>query len=68
MIQMSIPKLDEDILASSLKRQYIQLQEIIEAIERRDISLDEVRNSLGTLSTNLSQIRKRVPPKMGLAV
>lgn len=68
MIQMSIPKLDEDILASSLRRQQIQLAEIIEAIERRDISLDEVRNSLGTLATNLSQIRKRVPPNMGLVV
>lgn len=61
MIQMSIPKLDEDILASSLKRQYIQLQEIIEAIERRDISLDQVRESLNHVATKLSQIRKRVP-------
>lgn len=68
MMQLNIPKIQEDILASSLKRQQMQLAEIIEAIERRDMSLDEVRNSLGMLATNLSQIRKRVPPSMSLAV
>jgi hypothetical protein len=58
---MSIPKIDEDILASSLRRQQIQLQEMIDAIERRDIGLEQVKEKLGWIASNLSHIRRNVP-------
>ena len=65
MLQMRLPKMEEDILASSLRKQQTQLQEVIDAIERRDIDSEQVRLSLGTLATSLVQIRKRLPVQLG---
>ncbi len=63
MMQLGIPKIEEDVLASSLRKQVSHLEEIIDGIERRDTDLDQVREMLGWMATNLSQIRKRIPAK-----
>ena len=64
MLQMQIQKIEEDLLASSLRRQKNELQEIIDAIERRDIELEQVLLSVGLIATSLSQIRKHVSFKV----
>lgn len=51
-------KIEEDVLACSLQRQRNFLTEILDAIERRDISTDQVKDSLRKLEDQLRGLRK----------
>lgn len=77
-MQLNIPKMEEDILASSLRRHGWLLEELIrdlrvaqnrlkealDAIEGRDIDPAEIKIYLDSASNSLSVLRKKIPSKI----
>jgi hypothetical protein len=61
MSQMVISNIEEEVLAVSLRRQRDHFNEIVDAFERRDISTDEIKESLKNLEERLRGLRKRGP-------
>ena len=61
MSQMVISNIEEEVLAVSLRRRRDQLNEIVDAFERRDISVNEINESLKNLEEQLRSLRKRGP-------
>lgn len=67
MLQLNIPKLEEDILASSLRQYQSRLKEVLDGIERRTITVQEVQDHLSWVAAGLRTLRKRVPPTVSFS-
>ncbi len=61
MDQMVISKIEEEVLVVSLRRQRDQMNEIVDAFERRDMSVEEIKESLKSVEERLRGLRKRGP-------
>jgi len=57
---MNIPTtaVEMEVLASTLRNQQLRLKEMLDAIEKRDISPSQVRVQLGWMAEGLTQMRK----------
>jgi len=50
-------------LAGSLKQYRSRLKEVLDAIERQDMSAAEIRASLEELSSDLKKLRQSIPTR-----
>lgn len=58
-MEMVISKIEEEILTVALRRQRDQMTEMVEAMERRDMTVDEIKESLKHVENRLRDLRKR---------
>jgi hypothetical protein len=57
--QLVISNIEEDVLARAIKQQWTLLKEVLEAIESRDMALDEIKETLSLVEKNLRRVRLR---------